>query len=147
MIERDARDGRHRRRWSARRLAVTSVWLAAFSAVVGLGSLVVDIMALQQEPPQVTVVTPPPVIAAPPSDRAPADPRGDPPQAPESPGSVIGGTLTDDERAMIQQMDPKDRARYLLQKRIDEKAETSVLLSQLQSVRHQQAMSVINDIR
>ncbi len=34
------------------------------------------------------------------------------------PGQVIGGTLTNDERAMIQLMDPKDRARYPLQKRI-----------------------------
>lgn len=63
------------------------------------------------------------------------------------PGQVIGGTLTDDERAMIQMMDPKDRARFLLQKRIQEKAEMAVLLSQLQSLRHQTAMSVINNIR
>lgn len=63
------------------------------------------------------------------------------------PGQVIGGTLTNDERAMIQLMDPKDRARYLLQKRIQEKAEMAVLLSQLQSLRHQTAMSVINNIR
>lgn len=63
------------------------------------------------------------------------------------PGEVIGGTLTNDERAMIQLMDPKDRARYLLQKRIQEKAEMAVLLSQLQSLRHQTAMSVINNIR
>ena len=63
------------------------------------------------------------------------------------PGSVIGGTLTSDERAMIQAMDPKDRARYLLQKRIQEQAEMAVLLSQLQSLRHQTAMSVINNIR
>jgi hypothetical protein len=63
------------------------------------------------------------------------------------PGEVIGGTLTNDEKAMIQLMDPKDRARYLLQKRIQEKAEMAVLLSQLQSLRHQTAMSVINNIR
>jgi hypothetical protein len=63
------------------------------------------------------------------------------------PGQVIGGTLTNDERSMIQLMDPKDRARYLLQKRIQEKAEMAVLLSRLQTIRHQTAMSVINNIR
>jgi tetratricopeptide (TPR) repeat protein len=63
------------------------------------------------------------------------------------PGEVIGGTLTNDERAMIQLMDSKDRARYLLQKRIQEKTEMAVLLSQLQSLRHQTTMSVINNIR
>ena len=62
-------------------------------------------------------------------------------------GTVIGGALTNNELAMIQLMDPKDRARYLLQKRISEKAEMAVLLSQLQSLRHQTAMSVINNIR
>jgi hypothetical protein len=63
---------------------------------------------------------------------------------PNMPGQVIGGTLTDDDRALIQLMDPKDRARYLLQKRIQEKAEMAGLLSQL---RHQTAMSIINNIR
>jgi hypothetical protein len=51
------------------------------------------------------------------------------------------------ELDMIAQMDAKDRARYLLQKRIQEKAEMAVLLSQLQSLRHQTAMSIINNIR
>jgi hypothetical protein len=63
------------------------------------------------------------------------------------PGQVIGGTLTDDEGAMINLMHPQDRNRYLLQKRIQEKAEMGVLLSELQSLRHQTAMSVINNIR
>jgi hypothetical protein len=63
------------------------------------------------------------------------------------PGEVIGGTLTAAERAMIQLMGPQDRARYLLQKRSDEKTEMAVLLSQLQGLRHQAAMSVINNIR
>jgi hypothetical protein len=40
-----------------------------------------------------------------------------------------------------------DRADSLLQKRIDEKAQMAVLLSQLQSLRHQTAASVINNIR
>ncbi|MFD4037402.1 tetratricopeptide repeat protein [Streptomyces sp. NPDC058605] len=55
--------------------------------------------------------------------------------------------LTNDERAMLSLMDRKDRARYLLQRRIDEKREMSVLLSQLQALRHQTAMAVINNIR
>ncbi|MEV4641128.1 hypothetical protein AB0J80_27680 [Actinoplanes sp. NPDC049548] len=63
------------------------------------------------------------------------------------PGQVIGGTLSDDERAMIRLMDPKDRARYLLRKRIQEKAEMAVLLSELQSLRHRTALAVIADIR
>ncbi|AGZ42474.1 hypothetical protein AFR_21010 [Actinoplanes friuliensis DSM 7358] len=60
---------------------------------------------------------------------------------------VIDGTLTKDERAKVELMDPKNRARYLLQKRIEEKGEMAVLLSQLQSQRHRTAMSVINNIR
>ncbi|MEU3612499.1 hypothetical protein ABZ725_09330, partial [Streptomyces sp. NPDC006872] len=55
--------------------------------------------------------------------------------------------LTQDERAMLSLMDPKARARYLLQKRINEKEEMGVLLNQLQALRHQTAMSVINNIR
>ena len=63
------------------------------------------------------------------------------------PGQVIGGMPTDDERAMINLADPEDRARYLLQRRVQEKAEMAVLLSQLQALRHQTAMTLINDIR
>jgi hypothetical protein len=63
------------------------------------------------------------------------------PNAPES------GPPTDDERRMLELMDPNDRARYLLQKRIQEKSEMSILLSQLQSLRHQTSISVINNIR
>jgi tetratricopeptide (TPR) repeat protein len=44
-------------------------------------------------------------------------------------------------------MSPKDRARYLLELRLNDKAEMDVLLRQLQSMRHQTAMSVINNIR
>lgn len=60
---------------------------------------------------------------------------------------TIGGILTDEEKAMVNLMEPKDRARYLLQKRIQEKAEMPVLISQLKSLRHQTAMSVISNIR
>ena len=143
----DVGDGQDQRRWSAHRLAVTGVWLAALGLVVGLGQLVVGVVALDQEPPQVTVVNPPPAIAAPPPDRQPANPENEFEDPPNMPGEVIGGTLTQDERAMLELMDPKDRARYLLQKRIDSKADLSSSLSQLQALRHQQAMSVINDIR
>jgi TIR domain len=61
--------------------------------------------------------------------------------------SFIGGTLSPEEQAMIRLMEPEDQARYLLQKRMQEKAEKAALLSQLQSLRHQTAMSVINNIR
>jgi tetratricopeptide (TPR) repeat protein len=61
--------------------------------------------------------------------------------------ATLGLGLTQDERAMLNAMDPKDRARYLLQRRINEKAEMAELLSQLQELRHQTAMSVINNIR
>jgi hypothetical protein len=44
-------------------------------------------------------------------------------------------------------MDPADRARYLLQKRIAEKAETAALLADLQAKRHDTAKSVIDNIR
>jgi hypothetical protein len=62
-------------------------------------------------------------------------------------GDVIGGTLSPEEKAMIALMDPKDRARYLLQKKMQEKAEMAALLSQLQGLRHQAAMQTINNIR
>ena len=48
---------------------------------------------------------------------------------------------------MLSLMDPKDRARYLLQKRMQDRAESFALWSELQALRHQTAMSVINNIR
>jgi hypothetical protein len=86
-------------------------------------------------PPTASTPTP---VPAPASVVPPIDDQG---------GQVIGGTLTEDERAMLDLMSPEDRARYLLAKRIDDKAEMAALLSQLQSERHQTAMSVINNIR
>lgn len=62
-------------------------------------------------------------------------------------GQVIGGTLSASEKNMIKMMDEKDRARYLLQKRMSEKAEMAVLLSQLQALRHQTALSQMRNIR
>ncbi len=59
----------------------------------------------------------------------------------------LGGSLSDEEMAMLVPMDPKDRARYLLQKRIQDKAEMRALLWQLESLRRQTAMSVISNIR
>ena len=47
---------------------------------------------------------------------------------------LIGGTLTNDEKLMVNMMLPEDRARYLLQKRMREKAEMAVLLTQLQQM-------------
>jgi hypothetical protein len=62
-------------------------------------------------------------------------------------GDVIGGTLTTEEQVMISLMEPKDRARYLLQKKMQEKAEMAALTSQLQGLRHSTAMAVIKNIR
>ena len=61
------------------------------------------------------------------------------------PGQVIRGILTNAENTTINLMHPKDRARHLLQKRIEEKAEMAVLLSRLQALRHETAASVVND--
>ncbi|MEU0394302.1 tetratricopeptide repeat protein [Streptomyces sp. NPDC006208] len=54
-----------------------------------------------------------------------------------------------DERVMadLSSMSPKDRARYLLQLRLNEEDEMGVLLTQLQALRHQTAMSIIDNIR
>ena len=81
--------------------------------------------------PNTSTPTPPSVV-----------PDDDGPQA-----QVIGDPLTADERAMLELMSPEDRARYLLAKRVGDKQEMSLLLSQLQAERHQTAMSVINNIR
>jgi len=62
-------------------------------------------------------------------------------------GDVIGGTLTPEEKAMLAYMDPKDRARYLLQKKMQEKAEMAALCSNLQGLRHSCAQQIIGNIR
>ena len=55
--------------------------------------------------------------------------------------------MSSDEKAMLALMSPSDRARYVLQERIQERAEMAALLSQLQSLRHETAMSAIDNIR
>lgn len=77
------------KRPSGRAIAINSLVVAIISAVFGAGQFVTSVIALRGEPPLTT-----------------------------TPGHVIGGTLTDDERMMVQLMDPKDGARYLLQKQI-----------------------------
>ena len=61
--------------------------------------------------------------------------------------AAAGETLSSDEKAMLALMSPSDRARYVLQERIQERAEMAALLSQLQSLRHETAMSAIDNIR
>ena len=55
--------------------------------------------------------------------------------------------LSADEQAMIALMNPPDRARYLLQRQIQEKAELAARLSRLESLRHDAAKSLIDNIR
>ncbi|MGQ0573775.1 MAG: hypothetical protein ACT4RN_06170 [Pseudonocardia sp.] len=62
-------------------------------------------------------------------------------------GDAIAGVLTPQVQAMLALMEPKDRARYLLQKKQQQRAEVTALLSQLQGLRHSTAMSVIRNIR
>ncbi len=61
--------------------------------------------------------------------------------------AAAGETSSSDEKAMLALMSPSDRARYVLQERIQERAEMAALLSQLQSLRHDTAMSAIDNIR
>lgn len=62
-------------------------------------------------------------------------------------GDIAGTNLSAEEQELLKTMEPKDRARYMLQKRMQEKSEITALLSNLQSMRHQAAMSVIGNIR
>jgi hypothetical protein len=55
--------------------------------------------------------------------------------------------LSPEEVQMAAHLDPEDRARYLLQRKIEERAELAATLSQLQELRHQTAMDVIDNIR
>ena len=61
--------------------------------------------------------------------------------------AAAGGTLSSDEEAVLALMSPSDRARYDLQARIQEQAQLAALLTQLQSLRHETGLSVINNIR
>ena len=60
---------------------------------------------------------------------------------------IVGSELSPEEDALVALLDPDDRARFLLQKRIQQQAETASLLAQVQQLRHETAMSVINNIR
>jgi len=55
--------------------------------------------------------------------------------------------LAPEEVQVAASLDPEDRARYLLQRKIEEAAELAAALSQLQELRHQTAMDVIDSIR
>ena len=60
---------------------------------------------------------------------------------------ITDSGLSPEEAAVVAQLDPDDRARFLLQKRLQQRAEIASLLAQLQQLRHETAMSVINSIR
>ena len=55
--------------------------------------------------------------------------------------------LTDEERALLAQVDPSDQQRFELQERIQENAELAALLSELAKQRHETAKSIIDNIR
>jgi hypothetical protein len=59
----------------------------------------------------------------------------------------VRATLSPEERSMLGLMDPKDRAYYLLQKKMQERADMAELLSKLQALRHQTAMETIKNVR
>jgi hypothetical protein len=61
--------------------------------------------------------------------------------------AVTTPDLTAEEQHLLSLMDPDDRARFLLQKRLQEKAEQAALLAELQAQRHEAALSVIDNIR
>lgn len=60
---------------------------------------------------------------------------------------IVGSELSPEEAALVALLDPDDRARFLLQKRIQQKSEMASLVAQLQQLRDETAMSVINNIR
>jgi hypothetical protein len=55
--------------------------------------------------------------------------------------------LSPEEVQMAAYMDPDDRALFLLQRKMEERAELARLVSQVQELRHQTALDVINNIR
>ena len=66
---------------------------------------------------------------------------------PVRPAAVTTRALSADEQHLLSLMDPDDRARYLLQERISETAQTAALLAQIQAKRHEAALSIINSMR
>jgi hypothetical protein len=72
------------------------------------------------------------------------------PMAPAVPIELAAASvpaLSAEESALVAQMDPADRARYLLQRQLAERAELAALSSRLIELRHDEAMSVIRNIR
>lgn len=61
-------------------------------------------------------------------------------------GDVIGSTLSAEEYQLYQQLEPKERARFLLQKKIQEHAELVQLLANLLKIKHDTSMGVISKI-
>jgi hypothetical protein len=59
----------------------------------------------------------------------------------------VGRSRHTEEQQMVSLMDPDDRARYILQKRMSDRAQMAALLADIQAKRHEAAMSVINNIR
>lgn len=95
------------------------------------------------------VPTEPTTPGEPTTPTTPGEPQT-PGTVPTTPGdfsALVGTDLSDDEKELLKTMEPKDQARYLLQKRMQEKSEIASLLSNLQSMRHQAAMSIIGNIR
>jgi hypothetical protein len=60
---------------------------------------------------------------------------------------IVDSGLSPEESAVAAQLDPEDRARFLLQKRMQQQAEIASLLAQIQQLRHQTAMNTINAVR
>jgi hypothetical protein len=60
---------------------------------------------------------------------------------------VTDSGLSPEDAAFAAQADPDDRARFLLQKQMQQRAESAALVSQVAELRHQTAMEVINSIR
>jgi hypothetical protein len=61
--------------------------------------------------------------------------------------AAVTPDLSPEEQQLLAAMDPDDRARYLLQKRISDQAQMAALLAEMLAERHETAMSVINNIR
>jgi hypothetical protein len=66
---------------------------------------------------------------------------------PISLAAAVTPDLSPEEQQMVSLMDPDDRARYILQKRMSDRAQMAALLADIQAKRHEAAMSVINNIR
>jgi hypothetical protein len=61
--------------------------------------------------------------------------------------AAVTPDLSPEEQQLVSVMDPEDRARYLLQKRMADEARMAALLAEVLAERHETAMSVIDNIR